>query len=209
MKKKTKIIIVIVIVVLLLLSGVGGYFYYKMKTRPTAPVKVVEVIDNVSNYTYELEDRDTEIYKDNFLKLKEVLEQEEIDYELYSSYVAKLFLIDLYTIDNKISKYDVGGVEFIYPSDQEKYKNKLIDTMYKLVLDNSSNTREQELPEVTDVIMSDATKTTYKVNEKNLASFEFTADIEYKKDLGYDKKVKLIVAVEDSYAYVVNLSPIK
>ena len=202
MSKKNKIILFIVIIVILLF---GICWFIKTKDKKELPTNTVEVIDNVSNYNYELEDRDTEIYKENFLKLKEVLGQEEIDYELYTSYVAKLFLIDVYTINNKISKYDVGGLEFIYPTDREKFQNKLMDTMYKLVQDDGNNNRKQNLPEVTDVVLSNPTKTTYKLNDKNLASFEFTAEITYKQDLGYNKNVKVIVAVEDSYAYIVNL----
>ena len=208
MKKKTKIIIIIIALVLIL-ALIGILVVKKLNVKIPEPPKQIEVIDNVTNYEYALEDRDYDIYKENFTKLKDILNEEEIDYQSYSEYIAKLFLIDLYTIENKISKYDVGGVDFIYPDDQEKFKNKVIDTLYKLVMDNSTSTRKQELPKVSNVIIENTKETTYELAGKNVASFEITASIEYEKDLGYDKNVKLVTAILDKHAYVVNLSPIK
>lgn len=203
MSNKKKIIIIVLI--LIFIVGGGLVIFIKSKDKNLEEVKAPEVIDNVFDYNYELEDRDTEVYKENFLKLKDCLMAEEINYEDYASYATKLFLIDLYTINNKISKYDVGGLEFIHPDSRVMYQNKLMDTMYKLVLDNSSKNRNQSLPEVTDVLINNINKTTYEYANKNYAAYEIEADIVYKQDLGYDEKVKVTIIFVDNYAYVANL----
>ena len=147
-----------------------------------------------------------EIYKEIFNKLKDVLKEEEINYEEYATYLGELFVIDLYTIENKISKYDVGSLDFIYPSEKEKFQNKVMDTMYKLVEDNSTNTRKQELPVVKNVIVNSTESTTYKKGDTTLDAYLLDLTISYERDLGYDKKVTLTLAKEDNKLYVVNLT---
>ena len=34
-------------------------------------------------------------------------------------------------MNNKINKYDIGGIEYVYPSGVDNYKLKLTDTLYK------------------------------------------------------------------------------
>ena len=201
---KKKIIISILIVVILIIGGLVAYkLFHKKEEVPE--VKTIEVLDKITNYEYHLEDRDNEIYKDNFLKLKDLLEKEEIDYQEYASLITKLFLIDLYTIENKISKYDIGSLEFIYPEEKEKFQKKVMDTIYKLVEDNSFNTRKQELPVVKDVEVTDINNTKYKKGEVSLEGYKVSATIYYQKDLGYDKKVDLTLVKDENKVYVVNL----
>ena len=203
MNKKKKIIIISIILVILVIL-ISVLIFKKITYKEPTVTKPIEVIDNVSDYDYVLEDRDTEIYKKYFNELKDVL-KDEIDFKVYSEYVTRLFLIDLYTIDNKISKYDVGGVDFIIPTDQEKYKNKVMDTLYKLVVDNSMNNRKQELPVVKDVVLNNCKTTTYKMDDKEIDAYEISAQIVYEKDLGYDNNVRVIVGILENHAYIMNL----
>ena len=55
--------------------------------------------------------------KTEFDVLKANLESDTIDEEAYALSIAKLFIIDLYTMNNKINKYDIGGIEYVYPSE--------------------------------------------------------------------------------------------
>lgn len=202
--KKKKIIIITSIIVLLLIGiGVSAYFFYFKKEETIPEPKKVEVLDKITNYDYQLEDRDGALYKEIFLELKENLESEEIDEEKYAKSIAKLFLIDLYTIDNKISKYDVGALDFIYPEEKEKFQNKVLDTMYKLVEDNTTSTRTQELPVVTDVELTKVEKTKYKKGTTTLNGYQIDAIITYEKNLGYDTKVTLTLVKEEEKIYVV------
>lgn len=202
-KKKKKIIIIAIISILLIVAaGVSAYFYFK-PVEPTPEVKTVEVLDKIIGYDYSLEDRDTALYKETFLELKELLEGEEKNDKTYAELLAKLFVIDLYTIDNKISKYDVGSLDFIYPEEKEKFQNKVIDTMYKLVEDNSTNTRRQDLPIVKNVEITKIEETKYKKGTTNLNGYQVDIAINYEKDLGYDKKITLTLVKEEEKIYVV------
>ena len=205
MSKKKKVIIIIVILILLIGILIGGYFYLKSKQKVEIPVKVIEVLDSIEGYDYKLEDRDTDVYKEKFLELKKVLESEEIDEKKYASLLAELFAIDLYTIDNKNSKYDVGSLDFIYQEEQEKFKNKVMDSMYKLVEDNTSNKRSQELPIVSNTEIEEIKEIDYTKSEIKLEGYEVILKLSYEKDLEYDTKVKITLVKEDQKIYVVSI----
>lgn len=207
MKNKNKkiIIISIILILVIVVSVMVGCTFLK-ETPVEGPKNTVEVVDKIEAFGYQLEDRDTELYKTTFMELKKVLDNTEIDYEAYASFLAKLFLIDLYTIDNKISKYDVGALDFIYETEREKFKNKLLDTMYKLVLDNSNHERKQELPIVKSVNIEKIENTKYKKENIELSGFKVKAQIQYEKDLGYDKNVEVTIIKEENKLFVVNLS---
>lgn len=201
--KKKKIIIITILVLIIIACTIGTYYYFFKKEEPLPEPKKIEVLDKIIGFEYSLEDRDTSLYKDTFLELKKVLESETYEDKTYAELLAKLFVIDLYTIDNKISKYDVGALDFIYPEEKEKFGNKVMDTMYKLVEDNSTNTRRQELPIVKNVEITKTEEIKYKKGTTNLIGYQINMDISYEKDLGYDKKLAIILVKEENKMYVV------
>ncbi len=199
----------IIFVVILVLIGIGVAFccFWKKEEKETT-TNTIEVVDRISGYNYQLEDRDTKLYKERFSKLKKNLESDEINYQEYARTIAELFIIDLYTIDNKISKYDIGALEFIYEEEKEKFQNKVMDTLYKLVEDNSNNTRKQELPVVKDVEIIASEESTYEINNRTFPSYKITATVSYEKDLGYDNNVIVTLVKEENKVVVVNFSVI-
>lgn len=203
-KKKISIIVVVVLIIILLIVFLG-ITYITLNHKREIPVRVIEVLDSIPKYSYTLEDRDTALYKEKFLELKSILESEEKDDKKYAELLAELFIIDLYTIENKISKYDVGSIEFIYPSEQEKFKNKVMDTLYKLVEDNATNNRKQELPVVKNTEVTKIEETSYKKSDTNLNGYKVSMHIRYEKDLEYDEDVEIIVVKEEDKMYVVSL----
>lgn len=204
-KKKRNIIIICVVFLIFIVLGIGFYFHFKNKSTNIPEVKQIEVVDKIEGYGYTLEDRDTDIFKSNFLELKKNLESDNIDYDAYASNLSKLFLIDLYTIDNKTTKYDVGGLDFIYESEKEKFSKKALDSMYKLVEDNNDNKRKQELPEVSDVKILKEENTIYEKDGVNLNAYKYNIQIGYVKDLGYDENVSLTLVLDNNHIYVVKL----
>lgn len=207
MSKKKKIIIILsIILILIILRIISWFFFLKPQPQEKTPVKVVEVLDDIEGYGCSLEDRDTKIYKEKFLELKKVLEEDNIDYEKYAQLLAELFAIDLYTIDNKNSKYDVGSLDFIYPDEKEKFQNKVMDTLYKLVEDNSSNTRKQELPIVANTEITETKNITYTKKEQKLEAYEIHLNLIYEKDLAYDKKLIITLTKEENKIYIVSLN---
>ena len=115
MKKKYKILLILLIFIVLIAGGVFVYFTF-FRTEPTVepPVKETVVTNTIEEYGYNLEDRDTLLFEQLFEELKNLLNVPEYDTEEYVKLISELFIVDLFTIDNKLSRYDVGGTEYVY-----------------------------------------------------------------------------------------------
>ncbi len=195
--KKVLLFILIVIFV----YALGGIIYIHFNKKEE--VIKISNLDSIEGYNYTLKSNATKLYKDEFNLLKNNLESDEINNEEYVKSIAKLFIIDLYTLSNKINKYDVGGVDFIYPEALDNYKLNVEDTLYKYLEDNTNGNRNSELPEVSSVTIDTIEETKYKINNEEFNGYKVNLSIGYVKDLGYDNKGELIIIKSDKYYYVV------
>ena len=197
--KKKKIVLFILIV--LMVYAIGGIVYLKLNKKPE--IEKVSNLDIIKDYEYSLKSNDTDTYKKEFIKLKENLESKEINDEEYASSIAKLFIIDLYTINNKVNKYEVGGVRFVHPDYLANYKLNVQNTLYKYIEDNSYNNRTQELPEVSNVEITKIEKTNYKIDNNSYEGYKIALEWTYTKDLGYENKGEVILIKVDKNYYIV------
>ena len=111
---KSKKVIIIIIIIFAIGLSIGALLYFKPFKNNKKNERIVSV-DIIKKYNYKLEDRDNTLFKTEYDSLKKVLSSEEIDYNKYAEALAKLYIIDLYTINNKQNTYDVGSVEYVYP----------------------------------------------------------------------------------------------
>ena len=196
MKKKIKLLLVIIILIL-----IGVFVYKNINSKSTK--KNVKVIDSITNFSYTLDERDTTLMKDTYNELKDVLNKSDINYEEYAKIIAKLFIIDLYTLDNKINKYDVGSLEYVYPDSKDNFKLKVEDTLYKSIVDNTFSKRNNTLPIVNSIVITDVTNSKYTLQEKDIDTYIVSLKWDYEKDLGYDKEGYVTLIKEDNKVYVV------
>ncbi len=201
-KRKTKIKFVFKLVLLLMVVASVIFLSFKFFSKPI--VDAPKVVDSIEEFMYTLDDRDTALMKETYNELKTVLKSDTINYEEYAKVLTKMFIIDLFTIDNKANKYDVGGSEYVYPSAVANYKMNAMDTLYKLVNNYTDGKRKQELPVVKSIEVKDIKKGTFTIGEdKELDSFDIELSWEYEKDLGYDKTGVVTTVLEDDKVYVV------
>ena len=209
MKKKKKIIIILVIILVLIGIGIESYFLFFRNNKneePTMPE--VKVMNKIEGYEYTLDDRDTEVFKEKFEELKELLESESFEEEDYVSLVSELFIIDLYTIDNKISKYDVGGLEYVYEPARDSFKSMAMDSIYKTVINNIDKKREQSLPIVKSTTISEITPSTYEMpDETEVESYDVDISWDYETSLGYDNEGTITLIKNDNRIDVVAFNP--
>ncbi len=201
MKKKYKRILIIILIVVLL--AIISFVIYKILLNNKTEEEVVNVVDSISEYGYNLDDRDTELMKSTYEELKNILNSDEIDYELYASALAKLFVIDLFTMDNKINKYDVGSTEYVYPDALENFKLNVEDTLYKHMENNSSGKRKQDLPEVSSIEVLSNETGEYTIEENSFDSYIVNLSWQYVSDLGYDNNALITLINLDNKLYVV------
>ena len=205
MSKRGILFLVGIGIIILGLSGLLVYrlFFYQTFFKKTKEVKIV---DKIKKYDYVLENRDTKLYETNFKELKSVLSSSEIDYEAYASLLTKLYIIDFYTLDNKISKYDVGGLDFIKESDQTNYKSMAMNTYYKNVKDNSNNKRSQKLPIVNKVEIINIEDTVYNKKDEG---YLIDVSWEYDKKYNASNHANVTLVKEDNKLYLVKIETIK
>ena len=201
MKKKYKRILIIILIVVLL--AIISFVIYKIFLNNKTE-EVVNIVDSISEYGYNLDDRDTELMKNVYEELKDVLLADTIDYEKYADTLARLFVIDLFTMDNKINKYDVGSTEYVYPDALENFKLNVEDTIYKHMENNSSGKRKQNLPEVSSIDVLSTEVGEYTIGDTD--TFDaYIVDLawEYSSDLGYDDNATVTLVKMEDKLYVV------
>ena len=213
MKKKKKIITFIVIVVFVLIAvGACIYLYVKNNSKEeVVQTKEVKVLNSIEGYGITLSDADTELYKTEFEALRKNLESNKVNMEEYAKSVSKMFIIDLYTLNNKLNKYDVGGSEFVYPNILDNYKLNVEDTLYKYMEDNSKNKRTQQLPEVKSIEVDSIKETKYTYNngtdkdksdDVTYDAYEIALNWTYRIKYGYDTQATVIVIKDNDKLYV-------
>ena len=148
-KKARKTILLILIVALVILLGI--VILKKLNTEDSDSVKEIKVLDKLDDYGYSLKENKTAAYKDMFNELKKILNEEKVDEEAYVKKISEMFIYDFYSLDDKTAKTDIGGVEFVYGGILENFLQNAQNTYYKYVESNIYNNRNQLLPVVKDI----------------------------------------------------------
>ena len=204
MKKKSKLkklLIILIILVIIAIIGILVYnFFFKNKEEE------VKVIKSIPEYGYDLRENETKLYKDEFEKLDDILSKNDVDYEEYAKEIAKLFIIDFYTLSNKQSKNDIGGTDFIKESMRDNFIEEARSTFYRYIEVLSDN-RNQDLPEVSEIksVEIEDTSFTYSDDTVDDNAYRVTISWDYKEDFGYETKANMIIVREDKKLYIVEM----
>lgn len=205
---KGKLAFFLIFVILIIILGV--YLYNSIFAKMNVKTQKVKISDEIKEFGYVLEDNETDLYKKYFNQLSKTLnvEKEDIDYDKYAELVSKLFVADFYNLENKTTKNDVGGLQFIHEDMQDNFSLKAKDTMYKNIKSNVYGDRKQELPEVKDITMDDIESDTFTYNDTGYDSINVTLSWEYKKDLGYDDEKIFTLIKDGDKLWLVESNPI-
>ena len=196
--KKDNIFIVILVVIFVGLCITLGILVKNTFKKEQPEVVETQVVDKLDEYGYYLTDHNTEYYKEKYNELKDLLSSDKVDEEKYAKLISELFVIDFYDLNSKLSKKDVGGVQFIAKDYQEvfvKTASNDPEGMYYYVKSDLYGNRKQELPEIDKVEVLSVTKEPFKFDKLNDSNaYKVVITIDYKKDLEYPKTVTLVIA---------------
>ena len=200
MKKSRKIIISLIVIILIAIIGLIVY-----KTVFNNSQEEVKIIKSIKDYDYNLKENETELYKTEFNELDKILSKKNVDYEEYAKSIAKLFIIDFYTLNNKLSKNDIGGTEFIKEDMRDNFIEEARSTFYKYV--EVIDGRTQKLPEVSSITDVSVEKTEFKYSDKTIDENAYKVSIswDYVEDLGYEKEASMIIVKQDKKLYIVEM----
>lgn len=166
-------------------------------------VVVKEEVSKIDFYGYSLSSTDSDIYKKVYGELDDVLSKEDVDYKSYASLISKLFVIDVFTLDNKLTSTDIGGLEFVYDDFKANFSEYLGSSLYNHVLSNIDGKRTQKLPVVKDVTINNVNETKFTYNKVEYDAYEVDSSIIYEEDMGYQKTIKLTLIRDDRTLYIV------
>lgn len=203
-KKKAWLKGIGLIIIVFIIVGAALFLYGKVFKNGNGEIEEANVKDRIELYDYVLYDNVTGYYTDEFKKLKEMSKDEELPDEDLAKQVAKLYVIDLFSINYKTNKYEVTSSQYFHHKRQDMHTQKVIDTLYNLVEDNYNNDRKQELPEVTNVEVVNITKDYYLKGDSEKKCWIAELKITYAKDLGYDTHSQVTMIKDGDNMAVVN-----
>lgn len=194
---------VMISLILVVIIVIGLKFTFEFLVKDDKSVVTKKELDSLELYGYTLDDYDSDLYKEYFNDLKGTLNSKEVNYEDYAKEIVKLFVSDFYTLDNKLTSSDIGGVEFI-PSDMvENFKMHAGDTMYNHVKTNIYGDRVQKLPIVKSVEVTNIENITYTYKDKEYSAYKVSARWEYQEDLGYKNNEIFTLIKDNNKLYIV------
>ena len=195
---------IFMIMMFLLIGGLLiGFTVYTVKKEFTKEEVTTKKLISLDLYGYTLSERDTELYKTNFKVLEGILNENPVNYSDYAKSVSKLFIIDLFTLNNKLTSTDIGGLEFIHKDLKENFNENMGATLYKNVVSNINGKRNQKLPEVASIEAEEPKEIKYKYGNKEYDGYEVNLNWEYVEDLGYEKKLKVTMIKDSDKLYIV------
>lgn len=194
---------VMISLILVVIIVIGVKFTLEFLVKDDKNVVTKKELDSLELYGYTLDDYDSDLYKEYFNDLKGTLNSKEVNYEDYAKEIVKLFVSDFYTLDNKLTSSDIGGVEFI-PSDMvENFKMHAGDTMYNHVKTNIYGDRVQKLPIVKSVEVTNIENITYTYKDKEYSAYRVSARWEYQEGLGYKNNEIFTLIKDNNKLYIV------
>lgn len=200
--KKKKVRKKRVLAVILVIGVLLGFFYFKTRDK----LQVVTVVSEIGTYNYTLESNATRLYKKYYKELEEELKDNKIDEKNYASLIAKLFVIDYYTLDNKVTNKNIGGVQFIHSNLKDSFIDSASTTVYKYVKSNLYGNRKQKLPEVNKVEIEEFKEIQYeKDNYQDDSGYEVSVKVGYVRDYDYPEKVTLTIIHEENKLVIVEI----
>ena len=199
-KKKDIATIIFFVIIGIGLIGGTAYIAYKDFAGPEEASKKLISLDL---YGYTLVKSDTDLFKDTFKELEKVLNEDEINYSEYAKLASELFVIDVFSLSNKLTSTDIGGLEFVHKSLRENFKENLGNSLYKNVTSNIDGKRTQKLPEVSSIRVENISEKKFTYNKTEYDAYLVSLAWEYKKDMGYQKKMNITLIKDNGKLFIV------
>lgn len=197
MKLKKKVKVILVIAIIMIIAGLGFIAYESIKPKS---VRTATVENEIEEYGYTLKSTRNAKYKEMFQELKDILSEDPVDEDAYLEQISKMFILDFYTLDDKLANTDVGGIDFVHTDAKTNFLEKAEDTVYKYVESDLYGNRDQTLPEVTDVTIDNIETIEYTIGtdftDEN--AYQVEVSLTYKEDIDYPTKATLIFVHEDN-----------
>lgn len=154
---KRLLLFIIPLCVLLIVFGVLTYFSISSIGKGTTSPKSSY---DIKEYDYHLRSNATDLQKELFKELETLIKDGTDDLSIAES-IAKNYVADTYTWDNKKGQWDIGGMHYIYSPLKQSFYYRIKDKFYGFLNKYIDEYGNAGLLEVTNVEI----ETSEKINE--------------------------------------------
>ena len=205
MKLKKKVKRCLLIGGIFIVAGASLLLYQTtFKSKPT--IKKATVLTEIKEYGYTLKSNKSKSYKKEFNNLAELLKKDKVDEEEYAKELTKLFVLDFYTLSDKVANTDVGGTDFVHTDAKNNFLEKAEDTIYKYVENNMYGGRKQDLPTVKEVKIDNVENTSFTIDKvTDDKAYQVTASWTYDSENDYQNKATFTFVHEDKKLSLVEM----
>lgn len=157
-----------------------------------------EILNKIEGYDYFIAENDSSLTKKLYNELNSILSNSEINYEEYAKTISKMFIADLYTLNNKNNKYNVTSKIYFYPEYRDNYSLKVKNTIYKYI------SSLQEKPEVISIDVTNVETDNISLENKTYDGYLINLKWQYDKDYGYDQSGIVSIIKDNNILYIVS-----
>lgn len=189
-KKRYKLLLIFVIPLIVLLLIFGFLTFSSISSLMGQSITGSKNTNDIVEYDYHLRSNATDYQKELFKELSELIKSDADDLEIVEC-VAKNYVADAYTWDNKQGQWDVGGMCYVHsPSKIQIYQSHK-DTFYGLLNKYQDEYGKTGLLEVSNVEVISSSKATdlYEYDGNMYEHFNIQCDIEYTESSRFAKSV--------------------
>lgn len=188
--------LITLLIILFIITSIMLYKLYKDTLGKNSSINNVEILDSMDEHGYNLTENHTKYFKKLYYELKDLFDKNDYEEDEYAKLIAKMFVADFYDLNSKLNKSDVGGVQFIYSSYREDFKNYASDStgIYYYIKNNIYGDRNQKLPIVKEVEIVSIENTIFtfsNIVDNNAYKIDLT--VVYEENMGYPTTVQVIL----------------
>ena len=201
---KKPILVISLIISTFLLTAIFAFITIRFIDNKSHERKKEEnvTIAEIKNYDYYLNYNDNEVYKKYFYQLNKELTSNNVNYDNYAELISKLFVIDFFTLSNKKSNTDIGGIEFIYEGFKSNFILNAKSTIYAII----GRSNGYDLPTVNDVNVVKINRVNEEYDGKlNENAYDVYLNWQYKKVSNYQNSAVITVVKENNKLYIVGM----
>lgn len=203
MKKNKNVLFRITFLIVILLFLFIGYQLYNSFYSQINDNKV-KVIDIIEGYQYKLKDNNSKLYISYFKKLDKLLEDENYNEEEYVKLISSMFIIDFFTLQNKNSKNDIGGTDFIHEDIRDNFIEQSRSTFYKYININKVDSNLPIVKEITNINVINKQFKHEKINDMN--AYSVNIDWIYEAENDYQNSANLTLVHKDNKIYIIEMN---
>lgn len=138
---------------------------------------------DIEEYDYHLRSNATDLQKDLFKELDELIKDGTDDLAIAES-VVKNYVADTYTWDNKGGQWDIGGMCYVYSPMKGQFYYLIKDYFYEFLNKYQDEYGKTGLLEVSEVKIESSSKqdTLYEVDENEYVSYKITCSWDFSEN---------------------------